>query len=1158
MLKTITGATPAPSPIYSVMLVLGALTAYIMLNIIMRKGGFSKFVKKRVRRSLLWSAVSATLISNMANWLFHKDLNSLSLYDRFSQGGIAFMVWILCFVGISALFLRMYKLDVKKCLDIIIPPLLMATFLARVGCSFGGCCYGVDITLFGYTIPFPVREIEALFVLTLSIVLCAAFKGKRLAIYLIAYPSFRFWAEFLRGDDRGSFFGLPFFSPTQIIAALTVSVTVTAVIITAIKRVKARRAEKAQTAVQQAESPVLPETPLENGEKQPVSEPSEAEQAEQPAETPVAPEKQPKPKYVPRPVDFNDPKIRANPFRIIFNILLVTGVAVGAFFAYNPFGFGWVTNINYLAQDTLGFIFDEGGTANEIGETTSLGVLDVSNESPVYDKSDALKLVSGLDNRAFHSYAFLSSQPLSNGNTLYTFIQTVDDIPVYGKTVSLVADGNYKPLFIIKDSADEAYTSDVIYDYESFGETYERYFGEGYTVVQGIYCYYDTGEGLLPANWLTVADKELNVYGVLFEDRTDKIIKITSVRETLPLDARASSIIKAAEKAVNIIGGEDTAEIKKISKQKVKKLELQNTSTAIESALCKAYLKSGLSAGEFATAVKTAAEIGATKPDLSEQLFCDILAQITEQTAVQKGYTEKKAEKLFDTVYSSFKSCGIKKASDEKPLQLDVKERKTVVKNTIGSANDVDIINVTMQENSVMRFEISSDIGIDIQVYTANGGSLFTTYTSSELEFALYPEDGTDYIIKIKASDAQTSLWAGEEDYKVKVNAEPRTEEMPAFINTALYEMSASFASSKGYMFGLLFYGDAAFTGEEFAMLSALPFMENCSSSCTSSCTGQYVAPTDMVKLCILEKLLVDYSDLDSLSISPETVMELTCFRYIETENGALVKAKIKVSDSKASCEGYSFFRLERFEEINTFDPIVTLADELGLDHASAQTTATVLNQVFGNKYYVTEINTAELLAAFGDSFDNISDENGMPSLYDFWRSDSEYSYLEYFDKQAALNAGYSKEAVEEFEKYTVQHNIAYCDRVYENLELAYSAIEMHASGISTGYDLYSFIDDPFGFLLGEYTDNIFVNSVYRVGKIAWGVYTGDITDVAEAVTDEAMDDVIEDGINTYSEQLKKDAKVFKEQAEKVKAVRNIYTRRLADFDKGYFWELFF
>ncbi len=145
-----------------------------------------------------------------------------------------------------------------------------------------------------------------------------------------------------------------------------------------------------------------------------------------------------------------------------------------------------------------------------------------------------------------------------------------------------------------------------------------------------------------------------------------------------------------------------------------------------------------------------------------------------------------------------------------------------------------------------------------------------------------------------------------------------------------------------------------------------------------------------------------------------------------------------------------------------------------------------------------------------------------------------------------------------EFEKYTVQHNVAYCDRIYENLSLAYESVMSTASGISAGYKVYDFVDDPFGYVLGEATDNIIVDAIYRIGKIAWGVFTGDITDVAEAVADEAMGDIVEDGINTYTEQLQKDAKILKEQADNVRAIRNIYTRRLADFKEDYFWEIFF
>ena len=62
-------------PLYYMMLFLGALAAFIMLNVLMKKGGFSKFVKVRVRRSLFWAAVLATGCSTVANWFFHNGLD---------------------------------------------------------------------------------------------------------------------------------------------------------------------------------------------------------------------------------------------------------------------------------------------------------------------------------------------------------------------------------------------------------------------------------------------------------------------------------------------------------------------------------------------------------------------------------------------------------------------------------------------------------------------------------------------------------------------------------------------------------------------------------------------------------------------------------------------------------------------------------------------------------------------------------------------------------------------------------------------------------------------------------------------------------------------------------------------------------------------------
>ena len=89
---------------------------------------------------------------------------------------------------------------------------------ALPGCSLAGCCYGKAIDFFGVNVHIPVREAEALFALVLLIALHNRAFDKRLKIYLFSYSIFRFFTDFFRGDDRGTFLGISFLSPTQIIA----------------------------------------------------------------------------------------------------------------------------------------------------------------------------------------------------------------------------------------------------------------------------------------------------------------------------------------------------------------------------------------------------------------------------------------------------------------------------------------------------------------------------------------------------------------------------------------------------------------------------------------------------------------------------------------------------------------------------------------------------------------------------------------------------------------------------------------------------------------------------------------------------------------------------------------------------------------------------
>ncbi len=103
-------------------------------------------------------------------------------------------------------------------------PLFQA--FGRVGCFFGGCCYGIE-SEFGFIaennpiVPemcgvrrLPISLIEAGFNILIFAVLFyffkkGKFKNRLLVIYMILYPTVRFCTEFFRGDEvRGIFFGL--------------------------------------------------------------------------------------------------------------------------------------------------------------------------------------------------------------------------------------------------------------------------------------------------------------------------------------------------------------------------------------------------------------------------------------------------------------------------------------------------------------------------------------------------------------------------------------------------------------------------------------------------------------------------------------------------------------------------------------------------------------------------------------------------------------------------------------------------------------------------------------------------------------------------------------------------------------------------------------
>ena len=108
----------------------------------------------------------------------------------------------------------------------------LAHGFGRLGCFFIGCCPGIQTnspldlyfpSLEAAVLPTQLYEAAFLFALC-AILTIRALRGKQdgLPLYLVAYGTFRYFIEFVRGDDRGAS-PVPFLSPSQLTALLLIA-----------------------------------------------------------------------------------------------------------------------------------------------------------------------------------------------------------------------------------------------------------------------------------------------------------------------------------------------------------------------------------------------------------------------------------------------------------------------------------------------------------------------------------------------------------------------------------------------------------------------------------------------------------------------------------------------------------------------------------------------------------------------------------------------------------------------------------------------------------------------------------------------------------------------------------------------------------------------
>ncbi len=161
---------------------------------------------------------------------------------RLDHGGLVFYGGLAAGVLAGTAAMRAMKMPVLATLDLLMPPLVLAHAVGRIGCFLNGCCYGKPTALpWGVVFPadilyrHPTQLYEAAALAVIFLLLTRLKKkglpgapsrtlplpaGTVFLTYGLLYGSWRFLAEFLRGDNPPVLLGLTGFQLASLPLAL--------------------------------------------------------------------------------------------------------------------------------------------------------------------------------------------------------------------------------------------------------------------------------------------------------------------------------------------------------------------------------------------------------------------------------------------------------------------------------------------------------------------------------------------------------------------------------------------------------------------------------------------------------------------------------------------------------------------------------------------------------------------------------------------------------------------------------------------------------------------------------------------------------------------------------------------------------------------------
>lgn len=229
-------------PMYTLMLVLGGIAFLLVTYALMYR---REKVKDHTFIRVLIVSIPGAIVLYLSAFFFNSLFHSIEA-GKLEIGGITWLGGVIgafpFMIFLIHKFVPAAKGNALTYFSLMVPGIVIAHGLGRLGCFFAGCCYGgVTDSIFGVSFPagshaahqypggpnggslplLPTQLFEAVFELVLFVVMIATYKKTRkynIEIYCITYGVFRFVMEFLRGDERG---GTGFFlTPSQLICVI--------------------------------------------------------------------------------------------------------------------------------------------------------------------------------------------------------------------------------------------------------------------------------------------------------------------------------------------------------------------------------------------------------------------------------------------------------------------------------------------------------------------------------------------------------------------------------------------------------------------------------------------------------------------------------------------------------------------------------------------------------------------------------------------------------------------------------------------------------------------------------------------------------------------------------------------------------------------------